>query len=107
MFCLKAVFCPVVHLLSIKDGKRCQVQDGTFGIIWHSCATPVYTDNNLLETDEAVSRQPFFTVVVVTIPENFLLRDKITRNVACLEFWLSRAMICLLWTASPGVVTIE
>lgn len=59
---------------------------------------------HLLETDKVLSRQPFFTLVVVTIPHNFLLRDKITRNVACLEFWLSRVMICLLWTASPGVV---
>lgn len=61
---------------------------------------------NLLETDKVTSRQPFFTAAVVTIPHNFLLRDKITRNVARLEFWLSRTMICLLWTASPGVLTM-
>lgn len=61
---------------------------------------------NFPETDKMVSIPPFFTVVVVTIPQNFLLRDKITRNVVHLEFRLSRAMICLLWTASPGVVTM-
>lgn len=61
---------------------------------------------NFLETAKVISRQPFFTLVVVTIPRNFLLRDKITRNVARLEFWLPRVMICLHWTASPGVVTM-
>lgn len=81
MFCQKGVFCPAVHLLSIKDGKRCQMQDGAFASSDICALLPfIEITTDLLETDKVISRQPFFTVVVVTIPHNFLLRDKITRN---------------------------
>lgn len=81
MFCQKAVFSPAVHLLSIKDGKRCQIQDGALASSDICALLPfIQITINLLETDKVISRQTFFTVVVVTIPHNFLLRDKITRN---------------------------
>lgn len=57
------------------------MQDGAFASSDICALFPfIEITTNLLETGKVISRQLFFTVVVVTIPHNFLFRDKITRS---------------------------